>query len=36
MNAEEMTLEEKREALIDWINNLDEFGLDDLIEEYLN
>lgn len=36
MNIEEMTEEEKREALFDWIRNLDEFALDDLIEEYIN
>lgn len=26
---------EKRERLIDWINQMDEVGLDELIEEYL-
>lgn len=36
MNIEEMTEEEKREALFDWIRNLDEFALDELIEEYIN
>ena len=36
MNIEEMTKEEKREALYDWIRNLDEFALDELIEEYIN
>ena len=25
----------KRERLIDWINQMDEVGLDELIEEYL-
>lgn len=30
-----MTLTEKREKLIDWINQMDEVGLDELIEEYL-
>ncbi len=29
-------LEEKRERLYDWIRNLDEEALDELIEEYLN
>jgi hypothetical protein len=29
-----MTEEEKRELCLSWINNMDEFGLDDLIEEY--
>jgi len=28
-------LEEKRERLNDWINQMDEEGLDQLIEEYL-
>lgn len=36
MNTEEMTKEEKKESLFDWIRNLDEFALDDLIEEYIN
>jgi len=36
MKIEEMTEEQKREALFDWIRNIDEFALDDLIEEYLN
>lgn len=31
-----MTEKEKREKLIDWINQMDEIGLDELIEEYLN
>ena len=31
-----MTLAEKREALYDWILNLDEEALDSLIEEYIN
>jgi len=30
-----MELEEKRARLIDWINQMDEIGLDELIEEYL-
>lgn len=30
-----MTQEEKREKLIDWIIQMDEIGLDELIEEYL-
>ena len=29
------TEDEKRERLIDWINQMDEQGLDELIEEYL-
>ena len=29
------TILEKREVLIDWINQMDEIGLDELIEEYL-
>ena len=29
------TILEKREVLIDWINQMDEQGLDELIEEYL-
>ena len=36
MNIETMTLDEKREALYDWIRNLDEEVLDSLIEEYIN
>ena len=36
MNTEEMTLDEKKEALYDWIRNLDEEALDDLIKEYIN
>jgi len=36
MNIEEMTLNEKREALYDWIRNLDESALDSLIDEYIN
>lgn len=31
----ELTLEEKRQKLIDWIMQMDEQGLDELIEEYL-
>jgi hypothetical protein len=31
----ELTELEKREKLIDWINQMDEIGLDELIEEYL-
>lgn len=30
-----MTQEEKRKLLIDWIKNIDEYALDDLIKEYL-
>jgi len=30
-----LTEQEKREKLIDWINQMDEIGLDELIEEYL-
>ena len=29
------TENEKRDRLIDWINQMDEIGLDELIEEYL-
>ncbi len=29
------TEDEKRARLIDWINQMDEQGLDELIEEYL-
>jgi hypothetical protein len=29
------TEDEKRTRLIDWINQMDEQGLDELIEEYL-
>lgn len=36
MNTEEMTLDEKRNALYDWIRNLDEEALDALIIEYLD
>ena len=36
MEPEQMTLEEKREALYDWIRNLDEYALDELIKEYCN
>jgi hypothetical protein len=36
MNIDEMSLDEKKEALYDWIRNLDEAALDSLIEEYLN
>ena len=35
MNTEEMTLDEKKEALYDWIRNLDEESLNQLIVEYL-
>lgn len=35
MNLEQMTLEEKREKLYDWIRNLDEEALNQLIIEYL-
>jgi hypothetical protein len=31
----ELTEQEKREKLIDWIIQLDEYVLDELIEEYL-
>ena len=31
----ELALEEKRQKLIDWIMQMDEQGLDELIEEYL-
>lgn len=31
-----MTLDEKRKALYDWIKNLDEEALDQLIIEYLD
>jgi len=31
-----MTQEEKRKLLIDWIKNIDEQALDDLIKEYLD
>lgn len=31
----ELTGLEKREKLIDWINQMDEIGLDELIKEYL-
>lgn len=30
-----MTVQEKREKSIDWIVQMDEIGLDELIEEYL-
>jgi hypothetical protein len=36
MNIEEMTLKEKKELLYDWIRNLDEDALDELIKEYIN
>ena len=36
MNTEKMTLDEKREALYDWIRNLDEDALNELINECLN
>lgn len=35
LNRVELALEEKREKLIDWIMQMDEIGLDELIEEYL-
>ncbi len=31
----ELTESEKRQKLIDWINQMEEIGLDELIEEYL-
>lgn len=36
MNLEDMTPDEKRIALYDWIRNLDEEALDELIKEYLD
>lgn len=33
---EDLTIDEKRELLIDLINQLDEISLDELIEEYLD
>ena len=36
MIVNEMTIDEKKEALIDWINKMDEFGLNDLIIEFLD
>lgn len=35
MNLSELELHVKKELLIDWINQMDEIGLDELIEEYL-
>ena len=35
MNYTEFEILIKRERLIDWINQIDEIGLDELIEEYL-
>lgn len=35
MNATDLEIHIKRERLIDWINQMDEIGLDELIEEYL-
>lgn len=36
LKADKMkTEQEKRELLIDWINQMDEIGLVELIEEYL-
>ena len=35
MNYTEFEIHIKRERLIDWINQIDEIGLDELIEEYL-
>ena len=35
MNYTEFEIHIKRERLIDWINQMDEVGLDELIEEYL-
>ena len=35
MNYTESEIHIKRERLIDWINQMDEVGLDELIEEYL-
>jgi hypothetical protein len=31
-----MDIEEKRARLIDWITQMDEIGLDELIKEYLD
>jgi len=31
----ELSEQEKQEVLFDWIRNLDEFALDELIEEYI-
>ena len=36
MEDKNLTIEEKRELLFDWIRNLDEQALDLLIQEYLN
>lgn len=35
MNYTEFEIHIERERLIDWINQMDEVGLDELIEEYL-
>ena len=35
MNYTESEIDIKRERLIDWINQMDEIVLDELIEEYL-
>ena len=35
MKYTESEIDIKRERLIDWINQMDEVGLDELIEEYL-
>jgi hypothetical protein len=35
MDIEDITLEEKREMLYDWIRNLDEEAIDSLIQEYI-
>lgn len=35
MNATGLEIHIKRERLIDWINQMDEQALDELIEEYL-
>lgn len=32
----ELTRDEKEKKLIGWIEQMDEIGLDELIEEYLN
>ena len=35
MKSKDLEEHIKRERLIDWINQMDEIGLDELIEEYL-
>ena len=35
MKLTDLEIHIKRERLIDWINQMDEIGLDELIEEYL-